>query len=1007
MIRGRNTSQVVRGMLFSSALFVLSQSQVLAATTASPNTTVDGQVLPIESTVTSTSAGEPVTTSGDVDLNSSLTKAQNEGILLVEAPSEIVTSASEQAQDYKEQVATVDVVTKQYQAEKAQYLKDEQAYKDYLVKQSQYQKDLATYQAYQKEKAIYDQQLKAYNLEKASYDMAYAEAQDNTTKTGYLPEVLAQNLIFRLEPDAVQTITGKILSADQLNQAIKNQVGWIDPGTILGSPKLVTVTSRHKSNSVLMAVGDTVVVDYSDLKHSSFSGYAIKKVRYTYKLMSTTHYSGRVVFQALSDPTVTSFTHVYHKDTKTPSAFDMEMTVQFFDINGKELIPTPDNYALTSFASLNSLNGEGEYAGDYNGQFIPINGSTITVQNGRTANFTNTKQIDVVGEWDDKDNPNAYIGAIVGKSTERIRFHFGNSNGFADWFAFNSDVKVNGELLTPPKAPKVVMKPTAPKVVAQPMVPLRPIVFYYQVKVAVPKPSSSVIPLKSIRSTTFGSNKAKVNSKKSATVKFNRVTYKPKPLPVYYTINAITLKSDTLNYFQRIPSDIVYNTLSSKSESVHQYVKSNKKKQQQKKQNNKSRTAKEWFNYNTGAGNGQKNDNTVIKYLNSLGEVARRKYKGDKSAQNREIAQAIAHQSYKKDFLQNLFNYFGKPIRISNKLVEKSATNQIDDAHANNKGQIDFAHLATTLASYEKQPGLKGFTKEVIKDLSTGKIILIDNYPVFTPNFFKRDVNVLQQNSFVGDLFTAMPASDIYTDMDIMILSRHPKYKDMPMDKRLIAYYSQDLTTKRKKLFEETYDKTRQKSQLRFGLELMDATASVGIVGLLAYAIKKRNLKNVPKNIQRMDTMIFDGKLKQLRKDPQKVIKKHIITPIKKNYIQKKAKVIKAASAFKKAVLNPKKTIATVRQNFNKKVTKSIQKVKKVYQKVVPRPLRNTVKKVSTFIKRKLPKIFKPSRRTYRPIRKSSSPRRIVKPVRRVVTPVRKFIQKVFKSQRKAKRRRR
>lgn len=51
--------------------------------------------------------------------------------------------------------------------------------------------------------------MKAYNLEKASYNMAYAEAQGNTTKTGYLREVLAQNLIFRLEPDAVQTIMSR------------------------------------------------------------------------------------------------------------------------------------------------------------------------------------------------------------------------------------------------------------------------------------------------------------------------------------------------------------------------------------------------------------------------------------------------------------------------------------------------------------------------------------------------------------------------------------------------------------------------------------------------------------------------------------------------------------------------------------------------------------------------------------------------------------------------------
>ncbi|WP_277952240.1 GbpC/Spa domain-containing protein, partial [Streptococcus thoraltensis] len=430
MVKGLKPSQIVSGVLFSSSLFVLSQSQVLADTVPIPTTQEVGSTEisgSSQSSITRTigtpvPSSQSIITSGNTSLNSVLTIAQSEGVLLVEAEPETVTSTSEQAQDYQSQVATVEAVTKRYQAEKAQYHKDDQNYKDYLTKQSQYQKDVIPYQNYQKEKAIYDQKLKVYNLEKASYDMAYAEAQGNTTKTGYLPEVLAQNLIFKLEPDAIQTITGKVLSDEQLHKAVKHQVGWIDPGTILGSPKLVTLTSRHKDNSVLLAVGDSVVVDYSDLKNSSFSGYAIKKVRYTYKLISTTHYSGTVVFQALSDPTVTSLTHIYNKDKQTKSAFDMEMTVQFFDINGKELIPTPDNYALTSFASLNSLNGEGEYAGDYNGQFIPINGSTITVQNGRAANFTSTEQIDVVGEWDDKDNPNAYIGAIVGKSTDRIRF---------------------------------------------------------------------------------------------------------------------------------------------------------------------------------------------------------------------------------------------------------------------------------------------------------------------------------------------------------------------------------------------------------------------------------------------------------------------------------------------------------------------------------------------------------------------------------------------------------
>ncbi|MGT2625222.1 GbpC/Spa domain-containing protein [Streptococcus thoraltensis] len=912
--------RIVSGVLFSSALFVCTQTQVLADTIpSSASSLVSTEAVANDSRNPSL----PMTTSGDSQLDSSLTKAQKEGILLVEAPTETVTSASEQAQDYQSQVGTVEAVTKRYQAEKAQYHKDDQNYKDYLTKQSQFQKDLVTYQAYQKEKAIYDQKLKVYNLEKASYDMAYAEAQGNTTKRGYLPEVLAQNLIFKLEPDAIQTITGKVLSDEQLHKAVKHQVGWIDPGTILGSPKLVTLTSRHKDNSVLLAVGDSVVVDYSDLKNSSFSGYAIKKVRYTYKLISTTHYSGTVVFQALSDPTVTSLTHIYNKDKQTKSAFDMEMTVQFFDINGKELIPTPDNYALTSFASLNSLNGEGEYAGDYNGQFIPINGSTITVQNGRAANFTSTEQIDVVGEWDDKDNPNAYIGAIVGKSTDRIRFHFGNSKGYANWFAFSSDVKVSGGLLTPPKAPtapEVVMKPVVPTLVSKPTPPHRPIIFYHQVKVSVPKPAKPVKPVKS------SSKKPTIRVPKSVSVvKANTVAYRPKPIPVYYTLSAVTPTPSTLNYLKKLSPKIVYKFTKVKSGVGNQRANSN-----EKNQSNKPETAEEWFNYNTGVGNSQKNDNTVIKYINSLGEVARRKYKGDKLAQNREIAQAIADKTYYNDTLQNFFNYFGKPIRISNKSIQKSAINQINKAHDENKGKIDFAHLATTLASYERQPGFKGFTKEVIKTISTGKVIMVGNIPVIVPDLFMRENSVLQQNSFVGDLFTDMPVSDVYTDMDIMILSRHPKYKDMSMDKRLIAYYSQDLTQQRQKLFKEVFDKSKKTSQLRLGVELLYTIASAGTIGLLAYSLKKGTLKNIPKNIHRIDTMLFDRKIDKFKKASQTMIKKNIIKPLKN-----KAITTKKAFQRKITTLTKKFSPKTIAKNiYINRVARPLQLAKKVYRSV-------------------------------------------------------------------------
>lgn len=92
--------------------------------------------------------------------------------------------------------------------------------------------------------------------------------------------------------------------------------------------------------------------------------------------------------------------------------------------------------------------------------------------------------------------------------------------------------------------------------------------------------------------------------------------------------------------------------------------------------------------------------------------------------------------------------------------------------------------------------GKHGVLQELLKLLaSTRGIIKIGNsyIPIFASN---QKSTIRQLNSFIGDIFTDMPKSDVYTDMDmdIMILSKHPKYKDMPMDQRIIAYYSQDLS---------------------------------------------------------------------------------------------------------------------------------------------------------------------------------------------------------------------
>lgn len=518
MSNSRKRAKIVSGVLFSSTLFVFNQVEVYAlaptSTSTEPIHSVPSSSSPTPVVPSATSNSVPATSStsstntvasapsipskvytGDKSLDNAINNANSKGISVVENPESTVSNTTSQKTDYNKQTTTITNVTNQYVADKATQDKQNKAYQEYLAKQAQYQKDLASYQAYLKAKATYDQQMKVYNMAKANYDQAYATALTNTKKDGYLPEVLAQNLIFKLEPNATQTITGKLLSDNDLEKAIKKQSnGWIDPATIIGSPTLATRTTKGKENDVLVAIGDTVVVDYSGLENSSFSGFALKRVRYTYKLVSTSHYSGKVILHSFADPTVTSTTYAYNKDGKTQCNFEWEMTVQLFDAQNKELIPDEEHYALTSFASLNSINGKGEYVGHYNGQLIPINGSTITVQNGRAMNYSNKGQNQVSPGWDDKGSPNAYIGAIVGKSTQRISFHFGNTIGYADWFAFNSDVKASGITEAPPIkpiAPKTVVKPVAPIKVTEPQPLQVPVVFFHKVNVKMTKPLPS------------------------------------------------------------------------------------------------------------------------------------------------------------------------------------------------------------------------------------------------------------------------------------------------------------------------------------------------------------------------------------------------------------------------------------------------------------------------------------------------------------------------------------
>lgn len=958
--------------LFSSLLLFVVPHALAEETT---NTTIADPIgTPPDATI------HPPTNSSYTDnsqLNQAISQATAEGILTVQTETETVETEQEAQDNYAQQEETVIEVTKQYQKAKLEYQKAEEDYQNYQKQVQNYQKQLAQYQDYQKKEQHYQVELKTYHLAKARYDEDYQEALRNTDKIGYLPEVLAQNLIFRSEPNATQTFTGNVIPDDVLKTVIKNSLGWMDPGTVTANLVTQTVTTKGRWNSALMSIGDTVVVDYSDLENSSFSNHQLKKVRYTYKLLSTTHYSGKVIFQAIADPTVTSYTHIYNKDGKTQGSFEMEMAVQFFDANGKELIPSAEQYALTSFASINSLNGQGEFVGKYNGTFIPINGSTISVQNDYALNHSDIPQESLASHWDSETSPEAYIGAIVGKSTDRIRFTFGNSDGFADWFAFNSDVKVKGGILkppTPPVAPPLMKKPILPKEVTEPQAILTPIILYHHNKV-VPKPK----PL-SPRTTKLLPQKAKPSQKVNITPVYHRPVL---PIPVIYT------------YAKPIsPTRIIHPTYSS----PHSAESATKRKQatKQEKPVPKKKTSssqKDWFGINTGIKNSLKagaQQTDLINFIKEVGKKAKKKHGNNQAAINRDIALTLASPSYHRDFLQNLYStYKGSTYKVPNS-IKKTITKNHED------GKIDFAHVMTTLASLEQQKLPDETTKYFASRSLLFPSLLTPNPIIETINNLNYRNTILQQNSFIGDLLTSMPESDIYTDMDAIILARHPNYKDLPLDKRILKYYGQKhLDSKRKELFLEVYGKNRGKdkgeAQLGSFKEIVLGLLTLGGAGALTYSVAKGKHKNIGKNIKKLDTVLYDGNINKFLKHPIKTTGLFIAKSVDKKVIKPATKVIRKISSKIKPVITGAKKVFTKTKHFvTKTIPKTIRKevIKKIntiVKRVIPKPVRRVIKKV-------VKPVIRPIKRGIKRI--TSSFKKVFRTVKRAVTPRKRISRK-------------
>ena len=322
----------------------------------------------------------------------------------------------------------------------------------------------------------YNQDVAAYNQAKQEWDAKKAELESKKTEEGQLTETLAQNLIFKDEPNAEVSVSGNFQGYwKRSDNRYGNDYGILDykpengdtleqswnggyarwsasgaGGTFLGYP-------------VVLKQGDSITATYTNLQNSSYAGKKISKIEYTITSNQTQPHS---VF-VLKNPALGLWTY----NTKEGNIAQTNLTMKFYDEDGN-LIEFDENHpALVNMGSLNSGTTTSgfryaEKVNNYNFRFVPINGSLIKESTNHeiyavdedTDNPTNYKGWGRI-QWDTQGNPNMWFGSGTGVVTSGNTISLSaESNTGGQWLI------VNGAVTTKDVLPPFVLRtPDAPE----------------------------------------------------------------------------------------------------------------------------------------------------------------------------------------------------------------------------------------------------------------------------------------------------------------------------------------------------------------------------------------------------------------------------------------------------------------------------------------------------------------------------------------------------------------
>ncbi|VTS29438.1 putative muramidase-released protein [Streptococcus anginosus] len=244
-------------------------------------------------------------------------------------------------------------------------------------------------------------------IEKYKNDLAVAQA--NTTKPGYLSEVVTQGLKFENEPNAHLSITGTTEFGQQDMRKAMSYEEYVSSGKKFANNPVAAYTTTLSGRFVIPKIdkGQTITATYTNLQNSSYNGKKIAKV--VYEVTNLNSGTGIIGF-AEKDPTKGIYTFY---NLSAPSRYGVK--IRFYDEDDNLIQFNQDNPAILALTSLSKTilaDGKTHEEGitDYNFKPVKITGSYVEKQSdNRLAATTST-----AGITDSYDNPDFYKTSIAG-----------------------------------------------------------------------------------------------------------------------------------------------------------------------------------------------------------------------------------------------------------------------------------------------------------------------------------------------------------------------------------------------------------------------------------------------------------------------------------------------------------------------------------------------------------------------------------------------------------------